>query len=69
MTTNNLAKNDMVFLSSQKENGYSYDYQSINPDYACEPSNENEKIEPFDCEKDALEFANFYSQKVLNEKR
>ncbi|MCL2801859.1 MAG: hypothetical protein FWD28_08910 [Treponema sp.] len=55
--------------SSQQGYEYSQDYQSVNHGYVCESSNENETVEPFDCEKDALEFANFYSQKVLNEER
>ena len=64
----NSSKNRDI-LSSQRENLYSLDHQEKNPDCVCDSSDEKEKIEPFDCEKDALEFANYYSQKVLNEER
>ena len=57
--------------TSQAQQGYEYsfDYQKEAPKYVCDSSNEKETVEPFDCEKDALEFANFYSQKVMNEER
>ncbi|MCL2443569.1 MAG: hypothetical protein FWD13_08940 [Treponema sp.] len=46
---------------------YSLDYQDEKPACVCESSEEIEIIEPFDGEKEALEFVNYYSQKVLNE--
>jgi len=66
MTTVSIIDNKFT-SSSQQRYEYSFDYQRKSPDYLFDSSNEKEVIEPFDCEKDALEFANFYSQKVLNE--
>ena len=66
MTTIDMVNNKITSFS-QQENLYSFDYQTKKPDYVCDSSDGKEKVEPFDCEKDALEFANFYSKKVLNE--
>jgi len=69
MTTVNMVNNAEKASSPQQENVYSFDYQAKSHGYVCDSSNEKEAIEPFDCEKDALEFVNFYSGKVLNEER
>ena len=64
MAINNLINKDIS--SSQHDNLYSFNYQTKNHDYVCDSSDEKEKVEPFSCEKDALDFANYYSLKVLD---
>ena len=56
-------------LSSCREAGYSFDYQSNESDYVYDSSKEQETIEPFDNEKEALDFVNHYSKKVIDETR
>jgi len=69
MAAINSINNDKDISSSRQDDLYTLDYQTKNPDYVCESSDEKEKVEPFVCEKEALEFVNYYSLKVLNEER
>ena len=70
MALNAIAKDINVFSSSAaKDNIYSLEYQKNSQDFVHDITDEQEKVEPFENEQDALDFINFYSQKVLNEKR
>ena len=68
MTIDNMSL-DNIHSSSCKETGYSLDYQSKEPDFAHDSANEYEITEPFNNEKEALDFATHYSKMVINEER
>jgi len=69
MVINEMPKQTDTHFSSQKENIYSFDYQQKSASCVCDSSNEQESVEPFDDEKEAIDFVNFYAQKVINEER
>ena len=66
MTINKVFKTSNTLSSSCKEISYSFDYQSKEPDFLHD-SAEQEIIEPFNDEKEALNFVNYYSQMVIND--
>jgi len=61
-----MPKQTDTHFSSQQENVYSFNYQQENASYACDSSNEQESVEPFNNEKEAMDFVNYYAQKVIN---
>ena len=69
MTINELPKQTNISSSSRQKNVYSFEYQKKSESYVCDSSNEQDTVEPFDNEKEALEFVNFYAQKVINKER
>jgi len=69
MVINEIPKQTDTNFSSRQENIYLFDYQQKSASCVCDSSNEQESIEPFNDEKEAIDFANFYAQKVINEER
>jgi hypothetical protein len=69
MTTNNLFKEIETLSPVQLESVYSFVYLLKHPDYMAASLNEEESIEAFDNERDALDFANHYAGILLNETR
>jgi hypothetical protein len=53
---------------AQRESVYSFVYLLKNPQY-LQVSFGKAKVEPFENEKDAAEFANHYSKRILRETR
>jgi len=58
-----------MVLDSLPKDTYKYplNFTDEKPAYVCDSSGEKGNVEPFDDEKEALEFVNFYSLKVINE--
>jgi hypothetical protein len=69
MTTNDLFQEIETLSPIQLESVYSFVYLLKHPNYTAASINEEENIEPFTNERDALDFANYYSGKMLNETR
>jgi len=69
MTTNDLFHEIETLSPIQLESVYSFVYLLKHPDYMTVPLNEEENIEPFANEREALDFTNYYAGKILNETR
>ena len=67
MTVDNLLQEIRALSPSQLESVYSFVYLLKNPDYLRTSVNEQGKIEPFANEREALDFVNYYAERVLNE--
>jgi hypothetical protein len=67
MVTENLFQEIKTLSPSQQESVYSFVYLLKHPDYLH--SSEQESIEPFANEREALDFANDYAKSILYEAR
>ena len=66
MTTKTLFQEIETLSPSQQESVYSFVCQLKHPNDIVAPFNEQERIEPFANEREALDFANYYAERVLN---
>jgi len=66
MTTNDLFQEIETLSPIQLESVYSFVYRLKHPDYMTASLNEEDKIEPFANEREALDFANYYAGRMLN---
>jgi len=66
MTTNDLFQEIETLSPVQLESVYSFVYQLKHPDYVTASLNDEENIEPFANERDALDFINYYAGRILN---
>ena len=66
MTTNDLFQEIETLSPVQLESVYSFVYQLKHPDYIKESLNEENNIEPFANEREALDFVNYYTGRMLN---
>ncbi|MDR0456096.1 MAG: hypothetical protein LBH20_05380 [Treponema sp.] len=69
MTTNDLFQEIETLSPVQMESVYSFVYLLKHPDYIVASLNEEENIEPFANEKEALDFVNYYAGRMLHETR
>ena len=69
MTTNDLLLEVETLTPAQLNSVYSFIYLLKHPNFLFESLKENENIEPFTNERDALDFVNYYAEKNLNETR
>ena len=69
MTANHLLREIETLSPAQLDSVYSFIYLLKNPNYLDGLPGKNENIEPFASEKEALDFVNHYSGKILNEAR
>ena len=69
MTANDLFQEIKTLSPVQLESVYSFVYLLKHPDYIADSLNEEENIEPFANEREALDFVNYYAGKACNETR
>jgi hypothetical protein len=64
VTTNDLFQEIETLSPIQLESVYSYVYRLKHPDYMTASLNEEDNIEPFTNEREAMDFANYYAGTV-----
>jgi hypothetical protein len=69
MTTNDLFQEIETLSPLQMESVYSFVYLLKHPNHIGASLNKEENIEPFANEREALDFVNYYAEKMLNETR
>jgi len=69
MTTNDLFQEIETLSPIQLESVYSFVYLLKHPNYMTASLSEEENIEPFINEREALDFVNYYAGRMLNETR
>ena len=69
MTSNELFQEIKTLTPAQLESVYSFIYLLKHPEKLHAPLNVQESIEPFASEREALDFVNYYTGKILNEAR
>jgi hypothetical protein len=67
MVTEDLFQEIRTLSSAQQESVYSFVYLLKNPDYLR--VSEQETIEPFANEREAMDFANDYAMRIIHEAR
>jgi len=67
MVTEDLFQEIKTLSPTQQESVYSFVYFLKHPEYMC--VSRQESIEPFATEKEAIDFANDYSMRLLRETR
>ena len=65
MTTNDLFQEIETLSPIQLESVYSFVYRLKHPDYMTASLNEEDSIEPFSNEREALDFVNYYTGRML----
>jgi hypothetical protein len=68
MTTDDLLQEIETLSPAQLKSVYSFVYSLKHPDCLADSLN-TEEIEPFANEREALDFANYYAERMINETR
>ena len=69
MTANDLLREIKTLSPAQLESVCSFVYLLKHPEYLQSALGTQESIEPFASENEALDFVNFYAEKMLDEAR